>query len=137
MKNIATLMLCIAATILSGCSKTDEEAPNPPAGGLGRGSIAITSLDAKYSAATGMTSIFVNVQASGISGDEIKTIGAVCSTNQNVTTGAKGYLYGGKTSGQIKISSGTISRKTKYYVKASLSTGNGTVYSSVKSITTP
>lgn len=138
MKKIFIALLC-AVSVLSvgGCSKGDDaEAPSSSSSG-GKGSVSITSVTATHSTATNLTTIYVNVQTSGVSGDRIETLGAMCSTNSSVTSGTKGYLRGGKTSGQIKITGLTISRKTKYYVKAFLTTEDGTVYSSVKTVTTP
>lgn len=100
-----------------------------------KGTVAITDISAQKKTTTGLQ-INVTVSASGVSASDVKGIGAVGGTSSNGTGTLYGSLGSGKLSGTVKIVSG-LKSKTKYYIKAYLMTKDGTVYSSVKSVTTP
>lgn len=100
-----------------------------------KGSVSITNITAQKKTSTGLQ-INVTVSASGISASDVKGIGAVGGTSSNGNGSLYASLGSGKLSGTVKITSG-LKSKTKYYIKAYLTTKNGTVYSSVRSVTTP
>lgn len=101
----------------------------------GKGSVKITKISAQKKTTTGLQ-INVTLQTSGVSASEIKSLGVVGGP----TSDAEGSLYaslgGGQTSGTCKIVAGLRS-KTTYYIKGVLKTTSGTVYSPIKSVTTP
>lgn len=101
----------------------------------GKGSVKITKISAQKKTTTGLQ-IEVTLQTSGVSASEIKSLGVIGGP----TSDAEGSLYaslgGGQTSGTCKIVAG-LKSKTTYYIKGALKTTSGTVYSSIKSVTTP
>lgn len=111
-------------------SKSDEE--DEPAV---NGTVSITNITAQKKTSTGLQ-INVTVSASGISASDVKGIGAKGGTSSNGNGSLYASLGSGKLSGTVKITSG-LKSKTKYYIKAYLTTKDGTVYSAVRSVTTP
>lgn len=75
------------------------------------------------------------IKASGVSADEVKMLGVIGGATSDAE-GALCSVGSGQTSGNTKIVTGLRS-KTTYYVKAFLKTKEGTVYSSIKKVTTP
>lgn len=101
----------------------------------GKGSVKITSIDAQRKTSTGLQ-INITIKASGVSADEVKMLGVTGGTSSDADGSLWASVGGGKTSGSTKIVTGLRS-KTTYYVKAFVKTKEGTVYSSVKKVTTP
>lgn len=112
-------------------SKHDDDDDEPEV----RGSVSITNITAQKKTSTGLQ-INVSVSASGLSASDVKGIGAVGGTSSDGNGTLYASLGAGKLSGTVKIVAG-LKSKTKYYIKAYLTTKDGTVYSSVKSVTTP
>lgn len=131
LKSLAVLtMICLSC---SGCNKEDDMSDSE--GAKIKGSVTITSISAQRKTTTGLQ-INVSIKASGVSTDEVRMLGAVGGT----TSDGEGTLWtslgGGTLSGNAKIVTG-LKSKTTYYVKAFLQTTEGTVYSPIKSVTTP
>lgn len=133
---ILTLLIAVCA---AGCGgDDDEDSPLSPDGGgqdTGKGSVTITKIVAHKKTTTGLQ-IDVTVKTSGVSPDEVEMLSCKGGTNKNAEGTLWASLGGGQTSGTMKIVSG-LRPKTTYYVKAYMQTEEGTVYSTVKSVTTP
>lgn len=80
--------------------------------------------------------IDVTVKASGVKADEVTALGVQGGTGKDAEGSLRASVGGGQTSATLKIVSGLRS-ETTYYVKAYLRTKEGTVYSSIKKVTTP
>ena len=79
---------------------------------------------------------YVTVKASGVKADEVTALGVQGGTGKDAEGSLRASVGGGQTSATLKIVSG-LRAETTYYVKAYLKTKEGTVYSSVKKVTTP
>lgn len=135
-RKIGVFLLFILACVCAGsCSGSDNNDDLEPDEDKGKGSVQITSIEAVKKAATGLQ-INVSIKTSGVSAGEVKMLGVT----GGATSDAKGALWAsvgaGQTSGNTKIVAGLRS-KTTYYVKAFLKTKEGTVYSSIRKVTTP
>lgn len=131
------LLTLLFAVCTAGCGGDDEEEELLSQGGSqnsGKGSIMITNIVARGKSTTGLQ-IDVTVKTSGVKPDEVITLGVKGGTSKNAEGSLRASIGGGQTSGTLKIVSGLRS-ETTYYIKAYMKTKEGTVYSSIKSVTT-
>ena len=135
--NVLVLIMLISVCAAScGTDEDDEDALSQ--GGdksTGKGSVTITNIEARKKTTTGLQ-IDVTVKASGVKADEVTALGVQGGTGKDAEGSLRASVGGGQISATLKIVSG-LRAETTYYVKAYLKTKEGTVYSSVKKVTTP
>lgn len=134
--NILALTVFVAV-FAAGCGTDDSEdmLSQGESGDTGKGSVTITNIVARGKSTTGLQ-IDVTVKTSGVQADEVTTLGVQGGTGKDAEGSLRASVGGGQTSATLKIVSG-LRAETTYYVKAYLKTKEGTVYSSVKKVTTP
>lgn len=101
----------------------------------GKGTVKITKAEAVRKTTTGLQ-INVTLTTSGVTADEVKSLKVIGGTSSDADGSLYGSVGSGNTSGTCTISAG-LKSNTTYYLKGVLTTSSGTVYSSVKSVTTP
>lgn len=131
------ILILLMAVCAAGCGEDNDSPLSPDNDGqnTGKGSVTITNIVAKKKTTTGYQ-IEVTVKTSGVTSDEVEMLSCKGGTSQNAEGTLWASLGGGRTSGTMKIVSG-LRGKTTYYVKAYMQTETGTVYSSIKNVTTP
>lgn len=127
---VFVLMACFAC----GGSGDDDSDDGDDSGSSGLGSVKITNLTAKKSTITGVT-IYVKLSTSGVTSSQVRMLGAQGGSTSDGNGSLWASVGSGETSGTAEIL--TASSKKTYYIKGFLKTSSGTVYSSVKKITTP
>lgn len=129
---------CLAVVLVSfnmySCGGDDDGEPKTEEN-TGKGSVTITSIQAQKKTTTGYQ-INVTLKTSGVSADEIQSLGVRGGTTSDANGILTAYVTGGKTSGNCMVVAG-LSGKTTYYMRGFLKTSSGTVYSSIKKVTTP
>ena len=124
--NVLVLIMLISVCAAScGTDEDDEDALSQ--GGdksTGKGSVTITNIEARKKTTTGFKA------------DEVTALGVQGGTSKDAEGSLWASVGGGQTSGTLKIVSG-LRAETTYYVKAYMKTKEGTVYSSIKKVTTP
>lgn len=134
--NILALTMFIAVFAVScGTDDSEDILSQGESDDTGKGSVTITNIVARGKSTTGLQ-IGVTVKTSGVKADEVTALGVQGGTGKDAEGSLRASVGGGQTSATLKIVSG-LRVETTYYVKAYLKTKEGTVYSSVKKVTTP
>ena len=130
---------CVAVVLLSyviySCSGDDDNDMGKTEESTGKGAVTITSIQAQRKTTTGYQ-INITLNTSGVLAGEIQSLGACGGTTSDANGYLTAYVAGGKISGSCMIVAG-LKGKTTYYIKGFLRTSSGTVYSSIKRVTTP